>query len=120
MHVVPGIILLVAALAGCADPYAAGDGDVSVALVDGAVVLRNGLDEAIHYAAIGDNALILFAPCVGPGCPRLEAGARIDLPVEEIPAGIESDTISLHWWLAHSTAGGDRVPGVVRTIRLAS
>lgn len=119
MRAVPGILLVLVALTGCADPFGAAEGDVSVALTDGDVVLRNGLSEAIHYAAIGDDALILFAPCVRHDCPRLEAGARIEIPLEEIPAGGESDTISLHWWLAHTTMGGERVPGVVRTIRLA-
>lgn len=110
-----GPLLLV--LAGCANPLSSSADDAVTATLE-AEGLRvvNGRAETIYYAAIGENALILFAPCVRADCPRLGAGAEVLLPFDDIPAGAASPAIAVHWWQARTGAMGVREPGAVHTI----
>ena len=93
------------------------DGPFTAELAGDAVTLRNGTDERVWYAAIGNESLMLFAPCVRPDCPSLESGEDVTIPLAEVPAGVTSDTVKVHWWSSRGS-GGDRAPGPVRTIRL--
>lgn len=113
----PGAIVVAGMLAGCT-VLGLADEDVHVRLEAAQLVVENDRTSPIHYIAIGENSLILWAPCVRPDCPRIEAGVTERISLDEVPAGTESAVIRFHWWVRRGS-GDDARPGPVHTIELS-
>ena len=64
-------IAAVLALSGCTVLGLSDDDDgVRIDLVEDRILVENRRSVPVFYAAIGENSLALFGPCVRPDCPR--------------------------------------------------
>ncbi len=86
---------------------------IRVRRVRSGIELANGTEQPLAYAVWAQGFLGEFAPCDDPGptCLRLEPGARVVVPFDEIVGnGPDEVEAVVRWWrVVRDGAGGYRV-----------
>jgi hypothetical protein len=108
------------ALAACSDLAGVPADGVKVQAEPDGVVIENRGSETIFYLVMDVSIapLILWGPCVRPGCPTLAPGATIRLDSEDVLGWGHSDTLSAYWWQRVPGSEGTFEADSIRTIRL--
>jgi hypothetical protein len=96
--------------------------EVQVDRVDDGIRITNSRATPIAYAVWNRGWLALFAPCTStePDCPRLQPGASITIPIEEIDGWDAGATEAIvRWWTVEPDGNGGVRASEVRDIIIA-
>ena len=124
-HVAPAVLLLALTLAGASgcNSILGPGGSVTATLGEDGILVSNGTDRPIYWAAFDRDALalLLWAPCTEPAtCPRIGSGRTVLISFDAVGVwGPTSREAVFYWWHLVRDGEGGYEPDEIRSIVLS-
>ena len=99
----------------CSDPTGVSSGGVHAETTASSIMITNSREASISYMILdrATAARTLWEPCAWPGCPLVEPGERVSLPLAELLQQRESHELIVYWWhIVPSSDGGTRADSI--------
>lgn len=102
----------------CSDPAGVSSDGVRAEVTSTSVVITNSREAPISYIVLdrATAARTLWEPCAWVGCPLVDSGDRVSLPLAEFLAHRESNELIVYWWHIVPSSNGDYRADSIRNL----